>query len=287
MDAPELIFTLSEGGETVVRTYKCTTLQRWFVPPSNGYLTITNKRVVFHSSGKSLSGKSMLINEMPLEDVAGVNAYQGLSVNWLLFILFTAFAYFSTQTLVLLLPEFFVSYWMVFILSLPFGLISLLKSNLLNEQIKTQIFESLDNIFKGTFRVNRDLNNYLPYVRIPFYLGLSILGWRLAFSSNVGSGASFIPWLLLLVIYGYIFFNWVGRRVSFSLQIGSKTMKDSGIYIPGDSFQLLPGRGSTALQGLGGSPAEDAGKVIRELGALLMDMQQLGEHAIEKWKTAK
>jgi hypothetical protein len=284
METRNLIFQLSDDDEQVVRTYKCTTLKRWFVPPTFGYLTVTNKRVVFHSSGKSLTGESLLINEMPLEDIAGLSVYQGLSFNWLLFLIFTGVAYFATQAFVRLLPDFFVSYWMAVLLMLPFAVISLLNTNILNEQLKEQVFQSLDSLFQGKLKIDRDLNIYLSYVRIPFYFGLAILGWRLAFSDRFGMTTAILPWLILLAIYAYIFFNWVGRHHSFSLQIGSRTMKDTGIFIPGDSLQLFPGRETSALQGLGAGPAEDASQVIRELGALVMDMQQLGDRGIEKWK---
>jgi hypothetical protein len=61
-------------------------------------------------------------------------------------------------------------------------------------------------------------------------------------------------------------------------------MKGPGIFIPGDSFRLLGNRNSTALETLGASPAGDASLVTRELGALLLDLQQLGDLGIQKWK---
>lgn len=279
MEPNELTFQLSSEDEEIVRSYKCFTLKRWFVPPTVGYLTVTNKRVVFHSSGKSLTGKSLLITEMPLEDVAGLSVYEGLSFNWLLFLVFTGAAYFVTRFIVALLPRFFISYWFAALLMLPYILIWLLKGNVLSDQLKEQIFEVL-----GKLKISRGLNAYLPYARILLAFGLAILGWRLAFTTNFGLGTPIVAWLILLAIYAYIFITTVGRRHSFSLQIGSKTMKDSGIFIPGDSLNLLFKRESTALQGLGASPAADASQVTRELGALLLDLQQLGDQVIQKWK---
>ncbi|MCI0558929.1 MAG: hypothetical protein MN733_10570 [Nitrososphaera sp.] len=284
METPELSFQLSQEHEQIVRTYKCITLKRWFVAPTTGYLTVTNKRIVFHSTGKSLTSNSLLISEMPLEDVAGLSIYEGLSFNWLLFLLFTGLAYFTTQLIVALLPRFFISYWVVALLILPFVVTWLFSSNILSDQLKERVFGFLDSLFQGKFKLKRDMRVYLPYTRIPLYFGLAILGWRLAFTTNFGLIPPVISWILLLAVYGYIFMNVVGRRHSFSLQIGSKTMKDTGIFLPGDSFHLLPGRETTTLQGLGASPAADASLVIRELGALLMDMQQLGDLGIEKWK---
>jgi hypothetical protein len=276
METKELIFQLCGDDEQIVRSYKCFTLKRWFVPPTEGYLTITNKRVVFHSTGKSLTGNSLMINEMPLEDVAGLSVYEGLSFNWLLFLLFTGAAFMATQVAVGLLPSFLISYWFAALLILPYLLIWLLKGNILNDQLKEQVIKTLANA-----KLNQDLSHYQPTARILLAVGLAILAWRLAFTTI---GMSFIAWLILLIIYGYIFLTTVGRRHTFSLQIGSKTMKDAGIYIPGDSLNLLFNRESTALQGLGSRPAEDAPQVIRELGALLLDIRQLGDLGIEKWK---
>lgn len=277
------IFQLSELGERIVRTYKCISLKRWFVPPTVGYLTVTNKRVVFHSSGRSITGKSLLLSEMPLEDVAGIRVYEGLSINWLLFLIVTGMAYWLTQGIVALLPSFLISYWFALLLMLPAAFIWLMRTNILSRAFKDQILDIVGSIVDRGAETPPDLESYYTFARIPFYLGLAILGWRLAFSSELGLGASFAPFLILLAIYAYIFMDLVGRRSSFTIQIGSKTAKDTGIFIPGDSFNFLPGRETTALQGLGARPAEDAGRVIRELGALVMDMQQLGDHAIQKW----
>ena len=285
MQAHALDFQLSDDSEQIIRSYKCFTLNRWFISPTTGYLTVTNKRIVFHSSGKSLTGKSLLINEMPLEDVAGLSVYEGLSFNLILFLLFNALAYLATGFFISLL-SFLVNYWVVGLLILPFTIIWILNNNILSNQLQEQIFDYFNKIFKDRFKDNQDLSVYLSRARIPLYVGLVIFGWLLTSSSatEFGFGTSIVGRILLFAIYSYIFINWVGRTHSFTLRIGSKTMKDSGIFIPGSSFNILPGRETTAMQGLGGRPAEDSMRVTRELGAMLMDLQQLGDFAIEKWK---
>src|SRR5690349_8494926 len=85
MNTENAAFQLGDANEQIVRTYECTRLRRFLAPATIGFLTITNKRIVFHSSGKSLTGKSILINEMPLEDTAGVRAYLEVTINWLYF----------------------------------------------------------------------------------------------------------------------------------------------------------------------------------------------------------
>jgi hypothetical protein len=192
--------------------------------------------------------------------------------------------HFATQFIVAILPDFLISFWFALLLVLPFITLWLLKSNILNDQLKEKIFTTIENVSQGKIKINRDLNKYVPYTRIPLYFGIAILGWRLADAANFGFGTPILAWIILFAIYVYIFMDIVGRRHAFSLQIGSKTMKESGIFIPGDSLQLLPGRNTTALQGLGGGPAEDSEQVLRELGALLLDIHQLGDLGIEKWK---
>ena len=285
MESEELIFQLSEDNEQIVRSYKCIKLSRWFSEPTFGYLTVTNKRLVFHSTSRTLTGRSLLINEMPLGDVAGLSIYQGLSLSWLRYLLFVAAAYIATQAVVLLLPDFFISYWAVALLAIPFAVTWLLSSNIFSEQLKEKIYDTLDNLLQNRIKVSRDPSSYLRYTRIPLYLGLAILGWRLAFTTNFGLGTPILAWASLLAIYFFIFLNYAGRRSSFSLHVGSKTLQDTGIFIPGDSFQLLPGRETTAVQGVGASPAEDASRVLRELGAMLLDMQLLGDLGIQKWQT--
>jgi hypothetical protein len=283
MSSPELIFQLSSADEQIVRTYECTSFRRWFIQPTIGYLTITNRRIVFHSSGKSLTGKSLLINEMPLEDAAGLSIYEGLSINWLLLLALTVLAYFVTGLIYGIAP-FLVSYPLAILLMLPFAAIWLLSSNILNDQLREQILQKIDNLLQGKYKVKRDLQTYLPYVRVPLYLGLAIITWRVAFTSEISFGGPLLSWALFLVVYAVILMNLIGRHRTFSLLIGSKTMKDSGIFIPGDTFRLFSTRDTTALQALQSSPAADAGQVARELGALLIDIQQLGDLGIQKWR---
>ena len=279
----QLAFQLSEPDEKIVRSYECITLKRWFVPPTIGFLTVTNRRVVFHSKGRSLSGESLLISEMPVDDVAGLRIYEGLSVNWLLVIMLTSLAYFFTQSIVALLPGFLLSYWFAILLMLPAALLWLLRSDVLSSDFKERIVSGPARLFVGGPDSEQRIEALSTYARIPFYLGLAILGWRLAFGSALGLGASLIPQLILLGIYFYVFLDLIGRRPSFTLEIGSRTSMDTGIYIPGNSFSFLPGRETTALQGLSARPAKDASLVIQELGALLMDMQKLGDLGVEKW----
>lgn len=288
MTAQNTLFKLSENGEYVVRTYRCSKFKRWFREPVVGFLTITNRRVVFHSNGSSIMGKSTLITEMPLDDVAGLSVYDGLSINWLLFIVFCVATSIIVTIFDRLTMGFLINHFVGVLLVIPFVVLWLFRGNIISREAKDKTFQLLDRIFSRT--ISRDIDIYLSYTKFAAYIGVVFTGWRLAFPSTdlnpeSQSQNSFMGMLILLAIYGFVFLNLFGAyQHTFSLLIGSKSMKDKGIFIPGDTLRLFSTRDTTALQALGGGPAEDAESVIKELGALLTDIRHLGDIGIEKWR---
>jgi len=219
MQPAQLSFRLSEADEQVVRTYECTKLKRWFQPETIGYLTVTNKRIVFHSSGKSISGTSLLINEMPLEDVAGISVYEGTTINWWLFAVVALLAYVVTQAVARILPEFLTSWPVAILLMLPLGLLWLLNSNFVSSEVRTQALDTLNRLTQARPEDERGVRSYLNYARIPFYIGLLIAIWRISTGDVFGLGGSVVGSLILIVLYGVVFFLLFGRRQSFSLAI--------------------------------------------------------------------
>lgn len=284
MDESIYNFTLSAADEQIIRTYECTRLRKLFSPPTIGYLTITNKRVLFHSSGKSVTGKSELINDMPLEDTASVNAYVGVSINWLLFGVFAFVLYAISSVFDNILPRFLMSWAFAILLMLPLAIAWLLTGNILSDQMREQAFQGLEKLGQGKYQIDRNNIFYQSYIRIPFWIGLAILTWDLAFHTQFLREIPFLNYLILLAAYFGLYLYTYGRQRTFSLTIGSRTMKDSGIFIPGDSFRLIFFRNNTAVESISASPAIDAEKVVQELGALLLDLRQLGDFGIQKWK---
>lgn len=65
---------LSEG-EQVVKSYNCANVR---FPRCNGYLTVTNKRVIFHASAAT----SNINKEVQLESVSGLDCYTGTNINF-------------------------------------------------------------------------------------------------------------------------------------------------------------------------------------------------------------
>jgi len=284
MNAQDLVFELSQSDERIVRSYECTRLRKLFSPETLGHLTVTNRRIVFHSTGASLTGRSMLISEMPVEDAAGVSVYLGNSINWWLFIGFAIGLFVLSFVVDAILPAFFTSWLFAVLLMLPHGVLWLFSSKWLSEDVKKQVGASLRNIARDRAD-SIDVDRFRPAARVLFLIGLAIFVWEIAHVviETTGGGIVVAIGLLLLAYFG-LFMTIFGRQPVFSLLIGSKSMQGSGIFIPGSAFRLSFFGDKTAIESLAGSPAVDAPTVARELGALLTDIRQLGEFGVQKWQ---
>jgi hypothetical protein len=157
------------------------------------------------------------------------------------------------------------------------------KSNILENSIREQVFSTIDGFFNGSLKARDYLDIVMRYTRYPFNFGLLLIVWginKLVEQSSV----PFLSSLILFVAFVVICFNLFGRGHTFSLLIGSKTMKDTGILISGNISQAFSVGNNTALQTLAASPSIDAEAVTREIGALIMDVRHLGDLGIKKWQ---
>ena len=115
-------------GECVVKEYWATTGRTWW-SKVDGYLVVTNRRLLFVGEGNTKVGRSILIREVHLPDVSGVSSYygKGLCITCLIiaailgFVIIPQLASFlfvvarihSGYILLLLLPLIILSVWLV------------------------------------------------------------------------------------------------------------------------------------------------------------------------------
>lgn len=101
-------------------------------------------------------------------------------------------------------------------------------------------------------------------------------------ANAVVAGLSFF-FAFIMGIYALFCIFWYARRPTFSLAISSKGGSDTPISISGASglglFSVSAGKALTA------EPAADAELMLQELGAVILDIQMLGDMGINKWKT--
>lgn len=269
----------SAEGEDTVRTYHCTTLSsRLLSLKAEGYLVITNKRIVFYASGSSYGGSSVLQSEVPIADVSGISSYKG--------------TYFSLgRLLTALIVSFLASGLFAAITSTLVGILGFgLRSS--DASIIVALIPPLGSLV-GSFFVSRSSiwRSILAAYGALLLLGLGGLGLVMGIAgslfrqSNLGGLGAILSILgPIAAIYVLVCCFWYARREAVSLAVGSKGGSSTPIAISGISgFGLF---NSAALKALTAEPASDAEKMIKELGAVITDIQTLGDLGIQKWGSA-
>lgn len=276
MESQGSVFFLSEN-EIIIRTYQCTKLRRLFKKPTNGYLTITNKRIVYHCIGNNISGSNSILSEMPIEDAAGISTSIIKNFNWLLLIIFSIFLFLITGLLTNILPQFLTGWIISILLIIPYCIVFLFEKEILNKDIKERAIQQLkDSSINGLIQ-NKENGSFMAIYQTMFVVGLIFLSWNIGMRTELFNNARIFSYVIVFCSYLIIYFLLIGRQRGFFLHVSSKTAKGTGINI---SANLVNGGLLTGIP----QPAEDAEKVIHELGAIITDIQQMGDLSIEKWK---
>lgn len=276
--------------ETTVRTYHCTSLSsRLLNLKAQGYLVVTNKRVIFHAYGSSYTGASVLQSEVPIEDISGITHYKGtiFSISHL----FTALAvvFFLTPFLFGVFAGMF-SIAMIFfqafssilqIIWLVLGVIVAVSSFSISSRKIWRLITLMAGIALLNIAVtggSAGLVNMLADLGENLFIDTINManGAVSAITSLIGALASFgFGIYSLFCIYMYT------QRETISLAIGSKGGSSTPIAISGISGF---GHNAAAVKALTAEPAADVDAMIKELGAMITDIQTIGNYGIEKWR---
>lgn len=263
-------------GETGVRSYHCTYYNsRLLGMKAQGYLEVTNKRVVFQALGFSPAGPSIIQSEVPMADISGINSYKGtfFSILHILGALIVAFVVFSLLPVIITLIQYAAevpsSTWIGIIWALT--ILTFLPSFLLDySSIWRVVLASASAAFLSTIAALSFLSN----------LAGSFLGSR-----SQGSTGWQVIILAGLMIYILICAINYARRPTFTLGIGSKGGSSTPINISGAGglgiFDVAAGKALTA------EPAKQAEEMLKELGAIITDIQSMGDIGINKWKNVR
>ena len=119
------------------------------------------------------------------------------------------------------------------------------------------------------------------------YYGLNVNGGLLALGVLLALAGLFLlindgdmaVWGLLAIVLGVVLIV-LSFQKSFFLAIFSSKANGSPISIGAGARSLV---GNGALYSLISEPTADTDRMLNELGALVQDLQTLGDHAIEKW----
>lgn len=283
MNIKESEFYLSDN-EQIVRNYECTKRFRLLGPAVIGYLTITNKRIVYHCQARELTGSSAIVSEVALDDFSGLKTSISSSFNWLFFLIFCVIMYFVT-TLVFRITSLILPGWLAgILLALPYLIALLFERNIFSQEFRQQFLQAIYQLPGGDALQRRDRTYYMNLFRLLFWIGVALLSWSLL-QSTAFIQFSMLTFLILAGVYYYIFRTIFGSIKSFNLVISSRSPKNAGITIPGHPLGLLLG-GDAAVQSIYAGPGRDAEQIVSELGAILTDIRHLGDIGIQKWARA-
>jgi len=255
-------------GEQSVRTYCCTYYKSKLLGiETNGYLGVTNKRVIFQATNASTSGNNVIQSEVPVADVSGISSYKGI--------------YFS---ILHLLGAIILT---LIIASIAISLLGLIAVAIENYDLFQVLGWAVALLaFFSSFVVE------VKSIWRPVFAGLSMASFialgggsllnSFSFFGRSNRSGGFIFFLAaIMLIYAIVCAFWYARRPTFSLSVNSKGGSNTPIAI--SSATGLGLFSISAEKSLNAEPAKDADKMLKELGAVILDIQMMGDYGIAKW----
>jgi len=213
---------------------------------AEGKIQITNKRVIFRAAGKSIIGRTTLQQEYIIDEIAGIEIAKGVRFSFIDFFV----------TLILLVP-------------LVVVFINTIISALMNANDTVGV---IIGIVLG-------IGIMAPYVLLKknlFIKALSSFASASTFISMQYKSEFFIIIGGILAIISLVVLFLFALKPSVSIAIMSKAGTGSPISMRSPSHFRLE-RASEML------PAKDIEAAQKELGAIISDIQKLGDYGIEKW----
>lgn len=219
---------------------------------AEGRIMITNKRLLFRASGRSFIGRTRVEQEYELDEISGINISHGVRFSLFDFFNSLLLAVFCGALVVLLLgqdPAWFLP------LLLSVGSIA------------------------GLYFLGRKRHRWKLLVStVGAMSALKLMLWAQTGHHTI-LGGLFIVVMTLLFIAVLIFLFMSGMKPVVSLAVMCKAGTDVAIgYQSMQHFRL-----QTAQELL---PTAETETAISEVGAIINDIQRLGDYGIEKWQNS-
>jgi len=234
-------------GEIPIRQYNIAILRTWFkFQRAEGRIQVTNKRLLFRAAGRAIAGRTTMQHEYAVDEISGLEVRQ----------------------------EFRFDYWYFLAGSLLMVLFSLLGAGLSLRDSSS--IGALIGILAGIgglavfFIINKKF--WLKLIPLSFSLG----GYTMWMTNGGGTGViilAFVPFFVMLLC-------WVLFFMRPNLVISIKNKMGSGEGPVDIRRKTMKSESSGFLEVL---PTEETEGAIREIGAIINDIQKLGDHGVRKW----
>lgn len=239
--------------EIPIRQYNIARLSTPLWKKAYGRLQVTNKRLVFRSTGKSLAGPVMIENEFSLEELGGIEIKTDYRFNVLTFVL--------SGLGILLLSALYAWFSGLFLeWSVKAGAMA-----------PSVVFAILTILAAAAF---------LVLVRRGYLfksVAMNACGISLLMIAVVKSGKFAMALAVLAFIVGLVM--WIYSGIVDDLHILIKAKGAVGTMEIGRKLRADERSGFSIVR-----PWKDTEIAIREIGALLDDVKRFGDAGIDKWK---
>jgi len=234
--------------EIPVRQYNIAKLRTPLWKKAYGRLQVTNKRVLFRATGKSLAGPIEIENEFSLEEIGGVEIKSDYRFNFLMFLL-------STWSISACMAVFYL------FASLIKRSESIVPLSILSVVISLVSIAVLVLVHSKTWK--------------SALAGCASVAWNL-----LGSVVGIKFWMFLGELFALVgIVMWILSALVDDLHIQLKIKGAHDAIEIGRKLRKDERSGFSVVQ-----PWKDTGIAIRELGALIDDVKRLGNAGIKKWK---
>lgn len=219
---------------------------------AEGRIMVTNKRLLFRASGRSFIGRTRVEQEYELDEISGINISHGVRFSFFDFLTSLILAAFCGALVYLLLGR--EPAWVLPLL-LTVG------------------------CMVGMYFLSRKRYRWkLVLCTASAMSALKLISWA-QFGSHAFFGGLFTIAMILLTIAALIFLFLSGMKPVVSLAVMCKAGTDVAIgYQSQQHFRL---QSAHELM-----PTAETEIAIREVGAIINDIQRMGDYGIEKWKTS-
>lgn len=239
--------------EIPIRQYNIARLSTPLWKKAYGRLQVTNKRLVFRSTGKSLAGPIMIENEFSLEELGGIEIKTDYRFNALTLIL--------SGLGILLLSALYAWFSGLF-----------LKWSMKAMAATPSVIFAILTILAAAAFVVLVRRGYLFKA-----VAMNACGISLAMIAAVKSSAFVTALAVIAFIVGIVM--WIYSGIVDDLHILIKAKGAVGTMEIGRKLRTDERSGFSIVR-----PWKDTEIAIRELGALLDDVKRFGDAGIDKWK---
>lgn len=223
---------------------------------AEGRIMVTNKRLLFRASGRSFVGRTRTEQEYELDEISGINISQGVR--------FSRFDFFISLVL------------MLFCGALTQGI--LFSQIMMQKQLFVLSLLLSIGCIVGIYFLGKKHHRWkLALCTISCISVLSLLLWAQSGNHIFFIGLFGIA-LFLLAIAAFVLLILSGIKPVVNLAVMCKAGTDVAIGYQGlQHFRL-----QAAPELL---PTAETETAIREIGAIINDIQRMGDYGIEKWKS--